>query len=49
MISEIMAICKIEQIFLISHHVTEDRCPQYVYELNLMEEIERQCDNYESE
>lgn len=42
MISEIMAICKIEQIFLISHHVTEDRCPQYVYELNLSEEIERQ-------
>lgn len=49
MISEIMAICKIEQIFLISHHVTEDRCPQYVYELNLMEEIERQRDNYDSE
>lgn len=44
MLSEIMSICKIEQIFLISHHVTMDRCPQYVYGLNLLEEIERQRD-----
>ena len=42
MLSEIMGICKIEQIFLISHHITTDRCPQYVHELNLMEEIEKQ-------
>lgn len=44
MLSEIMGICKIEQIFLISHHVTMDRSPQYVYGLNLLEEIERQRD-----
>lgn len=42
MISEIMAICKIEQVFMISHHVTQDKAPQYVHCLNLMDEIERQ-------
>lgn len=45
MLSEIMSICKIEQIFLISHHITTDRCPQYVHELNLLNEIERQKNN----
>lgn len=44
MIYDLMSMLKMQQVFIISHHIDLDQFPEFVYQLDLSAEIERQKD-----
>ena len=44
MLYNMMSVLKVEQCFMISHHVTDNSCSNIIHVLNLSEEIKKESD-----